>query len=128
MKNGLLELLAVLLFIPVLGVGCGKEGINKTIAPVRNFINEIKDEAKGAYETAGDKYGKSLGEEGKAVIDEWLEKNQLNEFGDNLGTLYTGGTPLFDELTGQATDRFEYLLKKFPELRDVISRELSQDK
>jgi hypothetical protein len=28
--------------------------------------------------------------------------------------MYAGGTPLFDERTGKATDRLEYLMKKFP--------------
>merc|ERR1719261_513937 len=27
-----------------------------------------------------------------------------------------GGTPLFDETTGESTDRYEYLKKKFPNL------------
>jgi len=47
-------------------------------------------------------------------IDSWLEAHNLNEFGDPHGSMYAGGTPLFDERTGKATDRLEYLMKKFP--------------
>ena len=32
----------------------------------------------------------------------------------SLGWFYTGGTPLFDESTGQRTDRLDYLIAKFP--------------
>lgn len=29
--------------------------------------------------------------------------------------MYMGGTPLFNEMTGESTDRYEYLVKKFPD-------------
>jgi len=49
-------------------------------------------------------------------IELYLQENNLNQYGDPIGTVYTGGTPLFDESTGQIQNRFEYLLAKFPEL------------
>lgn len=51
----------------------------------------------------------------KRLIDSWLEQNNLNQYGDSKDTFYAGGTPLFDERTGERTDRYEYILKKFPE-------------
>jgi len=30
--------------------------------------------------------------------------------------MYMGGSPLFDETTGEMIDRYEYLLKKFPDI------------
>lgn len=30
--------------------------------------------------------------------------------------MYMGGTPLFNESTGESIDRYEYLKKKFPNL------------
>lgn len=57
---------------------------------------------------------KKIFEEEKKKIDEWLSVNNLNEFGDSKETMYTGGTPLFDEATGTLLDRYEYLIKKFP--------------
>jgi hypothetical protein len=48
--------------------------------------------------------------------DRWLAAHNLNEYGDPQGTMYTGGTPLFDERTGQRKDRMEYVRGKQPEL------------
>jgi hypothetical protein len=49
------------------------------------------------------------------IIDKWLKENQLNFYGDPLDTVYTGGTPLFDETTGTSISRFNYLMEKFPD-------------
>jgi hypothetical protein len=48
----------------------------------------------------------------KEWIDKMIQKAGLNEFGDPKGTMYAGGTPLFDERTGRMQDRYEYILKK----------------
>lgn len=50
-------------------------------------------------------------------IDRWIAENDLNEYGDPKGTMYMGGSPLFDESTGQSRERYEYVLEKHPELR-----------
>ena len=50
-------------------------------------------------------------------IDEWLSENGLNEFGDPPDTIYMGGTPLFNETTGESIDRYQYILNKHPELK-----------
>jgi len=55
--------------------------------------------------------------ETKKRIDRWIRENNRNEFGDSKGTLYAGGTPLFSEMTGRTLDRYDYILKKHPELR-----------
>jgi len=47
-------------------------------------------------------------------ISDWLKTQNLNKYGDPLGTNYAGGTPLFNESTGKAIGYFQYLLKKFP--------------
>jgi hypothetical protein len=56
-------------------------------------------------------------DETKRRIDKWVRENDRNEFGDRKGTVYAGGTPLFDEMTGRTIDRYEYILKRNPELR-----------
>eukprot|EP00557_Chaetoceros_sp_GSL56_P000498 CAMPEP_0176489650 /NCGR_PEP_ID=MMETSP0200_2-20121128/7414_1 /TAXON_ID=947934 /ORGANISM="Chaetoceros sp., Strain GSL56" /LENGTH=932 /DNA_ID=CAMNT_0017886831 /DNA_START=161 /DNA_END=2956 /DNA_ORIENTATION=- len=48
-------------------------------------------------------------------MDTWLKNQALNQYGDALDTMYTGGSPLFDETTGEEKDRLHYLLEKFPE-------------
>ncbi|MBW7876112.1 MAG: hypothetical protein H3C47_09005 [Candidatus Cloacimonetes bacterium] len=58
----------------------------------------------------------SIGPEKRKQIDRFLQERGLNEYGDAPGTMYMGGTPLFDERTGAETDRYVYLLRRFPEL------------
>mmetsp|Transcript_19030 Transcript_19030/g.23979 ORF Transcript_19030/g.23979 Transcript_19030/m.23979 type:complete len:156 (+) Transcript_19030:166-633(+) len=48
--------------------------------------------------------------------DKWLEEQGLNSYGDEAGTMYMGGTPLFNESTGKSTYRYDYLKKKFENL------------
>lgn len=50
-------------------------------------------------------------------IDRWIKENNRNPYGDPPGTIYTGGTPLFDERTGRTRDRYDYILDRHPELR-----------
>jgi len=53
--------------------------------------------------------------EEKELIEAWILKNDLNQYGDPKDTVYIGGTPLFDEKTGQSIDRYEYILKNHPD-------------
>ncbi len=59
---------------------------------------------------------KGLTEAQKITIEDWLTKHGLNRYGDPEGTYYDGGTPLLDEITGQAIERFEYILKNHPDI------------
>lgn len=54
----------------------------------------------------------NLDKQQKKYIDDMIKKSGLNEFGDPHGTLYAGGTPLFDERTGNTKDRYDYILSK----------------
>lgn len=51
----------------------------------------------------------------KTKIDTWLKTNNLTDCGDPAGTMYLGGSCLFNEATGQAQDKYELLVKKFPD-------------
>jgi len=51
----------------------------------------------------------------RAKIEVWISGNGLNQFGDPIGTVYAGGTPLFDEKTGQSLDRLDYVLAHHPD-------------
>lgn len=51
----------------------------------------------------------------KKQIDEWITGQNLNEYGDPKDTVYTGGTPLFDESTGNSIDRYDYIRQKHPD-------------
>jgi hypothetical protein len=53
----------------------------------------------------------------EACVDRWLAEHHLNEYGDPEGTVYAGGTPLFDETSGRQTDRLEHVFARHPEAR-----------
>jgi len=65
---------------------------------------------------------KDLTKEHKEAIDEWLKKNGYNRYGDSAGVIYTGGTPLFDEVSTRTEDRFEYILKRHPTILKEVSK------
>lgn len=50
----------------------------------------------------------------ESCVDRWLAARQLDRYGHKQGTMYAGGTPLFDERTGERTDRLEYIFARHP--------------
>ncbi len=63
---------------------------------------------------------RNLTGEQKKEIDTWLTKNNFNRYGDSVDMMYTGGTPLFNETTGESIERFQYILLKHPEILNII--------
>ena len=53
-----------------------------------------------------------ISETEKQLIDAWIIENDLNKYGDIKDMAYIGGTPLFNERTGQSIDRYEYILQR----------------
>ncbi|HEV2473808.1 MAG TPA: hypothetical protein VGS41_14120 [Chthonomonadales bacterium] len=53
----------------------------------------------------------------KAWIDRKLAEENLNEFGDSRDTAYAGGSPLFNMLTGEMADRYQYILSRHKDWR-----------
>jgi len=51
----------------------------------------------------------------KKWIDDMIAKKNLNEFGDPKDTMYAGGTPLFDMMSGKSKDRYEYIVDRHPD-------------
>jgi len=78
-------------------------------------VEEKKDQEEPEETDLG-----NLSKEIKQNIDEWLKSEGLNRYGDPDGTYYTGGTPLFDEATGKAIERYEYILGKIPGILEKI--------
>jgi hypothetical protein len=87
--------------------------------------DELKDKAKDAAFNVAEKTIKfiatTLTTAVKQEIDEWLQTNGLNEYGDPVGTSYIGGTPLFDETSGESKDKYEYILEKNPRLIEDLN-------
>lgn len=58
----------------------------------------------------------------EACVDRWLEAHKLDRYGHEAGTMYAGGTPLFNESTGETRDRIEYVFERQPEARDACAK------
>jgi len=78
--------------------------------------SEIPGSDQEKNKSAGD-----LTIEEKEKIDNWLEKNNLNRYGDSIDTMYAGGTPLFNEATGESIDRYDYILNNHLNLLNEIN-------
>ena len=77
------------------------------------FEKEEKKELSKAKDLTSDQIKK---------IEDWIGENNLNRYGDPGDTMYTGGTPLFNEATGKSLDRYDYILKNHPNLLDELEK------
>lgn len=57
----------------------------------------------------------------EACLDAWLAKRKLDRYGYPEGTMYTGGTPLFDERTGERKDRLTFVYARQPKARQACA-------
>ncbi len=62
----------------------------------------------------------NISDEAKRRIDQWIEQNNRNQYGDPKSTVYAGGNPLFDERRAGLLDRYEYILGRHPELKSLL--------
>ncbi len=98
-----------------------KDAVDKKVEETKEEIKQkAKEKSYQVAEKAFQFVADSLTNEAKRRIDEWLEKNNLNQYGDPQGTMYAGGTPLFDETTRERKDRYQYILEKYPELVEEL--------
>jgi hypothetical protein len=88
-------------------------------------IDQVQNQVAGYSLEEIEAVAENLPEDIQLEIDNWLLSQDLNEYGDPEDTVYSGGTPTFDEATGEATNRFELILNKFPDLIDKF--EISVD-
>lgn len=54
-------------------------------------------------------------DEEKQKIDAWIQANNLNIYGDSKDMMYAGGTPLFNESSGEKIDRYDYIISRHPD-------------
>lgn len=57
----------------------------------------------------------------EACVDAWLQARNLDTYGNAEGTMYMGGTPLFNERTGERTDRLAFVYKKHPDAKKACA-------
>jgi len=98
--------------------GAGASGGAQTAQPAGGAA-ETQQPPAGAGPADGGRERSATADAGarrESCLDAWLAQRGLNAYGDPPGTMYMGGTPLFDEATGERRDRVAYLIAKLPEL------------
>ena len=130
MKKINLSILVLVGFVFLLS-GCSLKEIDEKLGDVINdFDTKKQDESadaiskeakeKKTISSSNIKKASDLGNKEKELINKWLEDNGYNRYGDNQDTMYTGGTPLFNETTGESIDRFDYILERRPEILELF--------
>lgn len=123
----------VFCFLLTILSGCQQVGLDKALKSLDENIGRAFNNFEGSQqssvfelfgkkETATTTASVSLTAAQKKSIDEWLFKKGLNKYGDASNAIYTGGTPLFNEKTGQAVERYDYILNKFPNILNEIKK------
>ena len=54
-------------------------------------------------------------------LDKWLTEKKMDRYGHPEGTMYAGGSPLFNERTGESRDRLQYVYERLPEARKACA-------
>lgn len=67
-----------------------------------------------------------LSDEQKQKIDDYLKNNNLNEYGDPKDTVYSGGSPLFNEQTGETLNRYDYIIDNNTDVQKLITLTVTQ--
>ncbi len=129
-KAGLISLLLFLIFSLS---GCGLmeklEQLDEKVGKTFNNFEEdknntimdiIKEKEKTSTTSENEITANDLSKKEKENIDKWLKDRGLNRYGDAPNAVYTGGTPLFNEKTGNSIDRYDYILNKFPNILELI--------
>ncbi|WP_224240997.1 hypothetical protein [Hyalangium gracile] len=57
----------------------------------------------------------------ESCLDKWLKSKKLDRYGSEEGTMYMGGTPLFDERTGESRDRLDFVYARHPEAKKACA-------
>ena len=87
-------------------------------APAQN-TQAMQAEDSGTPGTPGDTGTPAPGGSAarEACVDRWLQEHKLDRYGHPEGTMYTGGSPLFNEATGETQDRLEHVFARQPDAR-----------
>jgi hypothetical protein len=106
----------ILLAAACLTTGCPKKTAE---APAPTEETASTDAALSAQDS-GTPAGTPAQDEGaraarEACVDRWLKEHKLDRYGHPEGTMFAGGSPLFNEATGETKDRLEYVFARQPD-------------
>lgn len=54
-------------------------------------------------------------------VDKFAKDRKLDRYGNAEGTMYAGGTPLFDERTGETRERLDFFYERQPEAKKACA-------
>lgn len=57
----------------------------------------------------------------ESCVSDWLKTKKLDEYGSQEGTMYAGGSPLFDEATGKSRNRLELVYDEHPDAKTACA-------
>ncbi|HYH97141.1 hypothetical protein [Hyalangium sp.] len=57
----------------------------------------------------------------ESCLDKWLQDKKMDRYGHPEGTMYAGGSPLFNEMTGESKDRLDYVYQRQPEAKKLCT-------
>ncbi|WP_228559389.1 MULTISPECIES: hypothetical protein [Myxococcus] len=83
--------------------------------------------SKGALSAEDAGSGSTARAAQEACVDTWLQKQGLDAYGNPEGSMYAGGTPLFNERTGEQIDRLDFIFKNKPEVRQACAGDASAE-
>jgi hypothetical protein len=87
----------------------------KTPAPIPPAASPAPAPVPAAPAGTADGAGGAWTPAEEACVNRWLQAHGLDDFGSPQGTVYLGGSPLFDEATGRNTTRQAFLAAHHPE-------------
>jgi len=71
--------------------------------------------------SAGGSYAATLSPSEKQAqetcMDKWLKGKKLDRYGHPEGTMYAGGSPIFNEMTGESRERLDYVYERQPDAK-----------
>jgi hypothetical protein len=75
--------------------------------------------------SAGGSYAATLSPAEKqaqeSCLDKWLQGKKLDRYGHPEGTMYAGGSPIFNEMTGEARERLDYVYERQPDAKQACA-------
>ncbi|HZU84908.1 MAG TPA: hypothetical protein VE987_18380 [Polyangiaceae bacterium] len=74
----------------------------------------------------GESHDAHVADAEEACLDGWLAAHGMDPFGSPEGTVYGGGSPLFDEQTGRSVTRTEHVYRLHPEARRACASDASK--
>ncbi len=113
--------LAVLAAAALLTTGCPKKTPEAPVTPDSSTAEGSQALSPGDSGTPGSAMDGAGSDSGtatrEACVDRWLQEHHLDRYGHPEGTMYAGGSPLFNEATGETQDRLEHVFARQPDAR-----------